>query len=75
MSPLETACGNQMKCLLEYQKFNYGLWIGPCIGDGFELKFLLLPVYGLWPIHVDPNIDPNYPDEPNVAFIISMSHI
>ena len=43
----KNACGNQLKCFLEYENFNSDLSTGPCIGVGFERKFLLLPVYVL----------------------------
>ena len=71
--PLETACGNQLKWLLEYEKFKSYLWTGPYMGVGFERKLLLLPVYVLCTIYFDLNIDLNNLDEPCAAFISATS--
>ena len=38
ISPLATACGKQLKWIIEYEKFKLDLWTGPCIGVGFERK-------------------------------------
>ena len=65
---LEAACGNRLKCLLEYEKFNSDLWTGPFIDVGFERKFQ-------WTIYFDPTLNPKYTNEPNVALIITMSLI
>ena len=75
ISLLETECGRKMKCILVYKQLNPDLWTRPWISVGFECKFLLLPVYVLWSIHVDLKFDPKVPDEPNEAFLISISII
>ena len=41
----------------------------------FTRKLLLLNVYGLCPIDVDLTLDPNDPDEPYAAVILSISTI
>ena len=44
------------------------LLTGPCIGDVFEYKLLLIPVYMLCQIYFDLTLYQNDPDEPYEAF-------
>ena len=61
-SPLETACVDWLKWLLEYENFNTDLLTGSYIGVVFEQKRVLLPVYVLFTIHFHLTLDPNDPD-------------
>ena len=66
---LEAACGNRLKCILEYEKFNYDLWTVPFIDFVFERKlpFYLYMCYG-------PNLPiKNWQQWTNSAFLAAVS--
>ena len=60
---------------LSIKKFSSDLITGPCFGVCLEQEFILLPIFVLFSIYFDLNIDQNEPDEQYAVLLSTTSLI